>query len=172
EKLAQKILGDSYGYSMKYADGCVAALTILKNVSFFGRKGILPELHMIFAYKMVEAGKAHVQPIFVTKKRPGLIGGLVSEFWLFMTRMAFRNLQGEDGQVYDNIRFSTRNLLAMDAPVAKYIKYINQLKPSKWSQDISQLSETPLRTLPFVPKRDLNVVLSADTKPGERTASQ
>lgn len=135
EKLAKQVLGDSYSYAMKYADGCLAALTVLRNVTFFGKAGILPELYMLFAYQMVEPGKTRVQPIYLTKKREGLLGGLISAFWLFMTRMAFYGLQGEDGQIYENIRFSTSNLLGMDAPVAKYIKYINQLKPSKWSRE-------------------------------------
>jgi len=142
ERIARKILGENYSYAMKYADGCVAALTVMKNVKFFGKKGLIPELYMIFAYKMIEPGQVHVQPIFLTKKRQGLWGALYARFCLFLTRLSFRSLQGEDGQVYDNIRFSTRNLLGMDAPVARYIKYINQLTPSKWSQtDISSLAE-------------------------------
>lgn len=135
EKLVKKILGPKYAYSMTYADGCLAALTLMKNVTFFGKKGVLPELYMFFAYQMVEPGKTLVQPIYVTKQRAGLIGALISRLCLFFTKMGFYSLQGEDGQIYENIRFSTRNLLGIDAPVAKYVRYINQLKPSKWSAD-------------------------------------
>lgn len=132
EKMTKKVLGNEYGYSMKYADGCVAALTILKRVKFFGFN--IPELHMIFAYQMIEPGRSHVQPIYLTQKRSGLLGGLKSRFWIFLTKMAFLSLQGEDGQVYENIRFNTQNLLKMDTPVTKYIRYINRLKPSVWSR--------------------------------------
>ncbi|MGV3525463.1 MAG: Rieske 2Fe-2S domain-containing protein [Candidatus Sericytochromatia bacterium] len=145
ERLARRILGDSYSYAMKYADGCVAALTLLKDVTFWGKAGLLPELYMIFAYQQIAPGRTLVQPLFLTRERPGLWGKLVSRFWLAMTQLAFGALQGEDGQVYENIRFTTRNLLAVDAPVAKYIQYINRLKPSKWGK---QLAERPDRRLP------------------------
>ncbi|PIQ24726.1 aromatic ring-hydroxylating dioxygenase subunit alpha [bacterium (Candidatus Blackallbacteria) CG17_big_fil_post_rev_8_21_14_2_50_48_46] len=135
EKWVRKFLGPRYGYSMTYADGCLAALTLMKDVSFFGSKSKRwPELTMFFAYQMITPGKTLVQPIYVTKKRQGLTGWLVSELCLFFTKRAFFALQGEDGQVYENIRFNTRNLLAVDAPVAKYIRYINKLKPSPWGK--------------------------------------
>ena len=43
-------------------------------------------------------------------------------------------LRGEDGEVYDNIRFKTESLLKMDLPIAQFIGYINSLKPSVWSK--------------------------------------
>lgn len=141
EKMVKKVLGPRYAYAMTYADGCLAALTLLKGVTFFGKKDVLPELYMLFAYQMVEPGKTLVQPIYVTRKRSGLIGALISKLCLFFTKMGFYSLQGEDGQIYENIRFNTRNLLAIDAPVAKYVRYINQLKPSRWSPDFDQIKE-------------------------------
>lgn len=136
EKLTRKLLGPDYAYSMKYADGCVAALTTMKRVKFFGRAGLIPELNMLFAYQMLEPGQIQVQPIYLTRKRKGWTGFLISRFWLWLTKVGFYALQGEDGQIYENIRFGTQNLLAMDAPVARYIKYINGLKPSCWSQSV------------------------------------
>ena len=133
ERLARKILGPQYRYAMKYADGCLAGLTLLKDVQFFGRKNGLPELYMFFAYQTEAPGKTRVQPIFVTRRREGLSGWVISQLCLLFTRIGFQSLQGEDGQVYENIRFSTQNLLAVDAPVARYIRYINQLKASCWS---------------------------------------
>lgn len=134
EKLVKWLLGEDYGYSMKYADGCVAALTLMKHVALLGKKNLIPEMHMIFAYQMAEPGRTLVQPIYITRKRKGWLGWLASEACLFLTRMGFYSLQGEDGQVYENIRFNTQNLLAMDAPVARYVRYINRLTPSCWSR--------------------------------------
>jgi nitrite reductase/ring-hydroxylating ferredoxin subunit len=133
EKIIQKTLGDNYAYSMKYADGCVAGLSVMKDILFFGRAGVLPTLHMIFAYQLIEKGRIKVTPIFLTKDRSGLIGKMLNWFWLKATVLAFYALQGEDGKVYENIRFNTQNLLKIDAPVGKYIQYISKLKPSKWS---------------------------------------
>ena len=55
-----------------------------------------------------------------------------------MTKRGFYFLQGEDGEVYDNIRFNTDCLLPIDSPVAKYIGYINRLTPSIWSKSIAR----------------------------------
>ncbi|PKL75789.1 MAG: aromatic ring-hydroxylating dioxygenase subunit alpha [Candidatus Melainabacteria bacterium HGW-Melainabacteria-1] len=154
EKLVKKVLGPRYAYSMKYADGCVAALTTMKGVSFFGRTGILPEMHMLFAYQLLEPGRVQVQPIYVTLKRPGLGGWLAERLCLWMTKMGFYALQGEDGKVYDNISFNTQNLLAMDAPVARYVQYINRLKPSRWSRRDLGDGETALRQATEPAKQD------------------
>lgn len=151
EKFAKWLLGDNYAYSMKYDHGCLAALTIMKNVALFGKPGLMPELHMLFAYQMVEPGRTLVQPIYVTRQRKGLMGWLVSQLCLFLTQRAFFALQGEDGQVYENIRFNTQNLLAMDAPVARYLKYINRLKPSRWSRNYTPTAELAFETTPAAP---------------------
>ncbi len=134
ERIAKKLLGDRYAYSMKYIDGCIGILTIMKNVRFLGKYHILPPLHILFAYQLIERGRTQVRPIFITKKRPGLLGYLKSRCLILLSKLAFYSLKGEDGEVYDNIRFSTHHLLPMDAPIGKYIQYINRLKPSIWSK--------------------------------------
>lgn len=130
ERIVRFFLGDRYAYSMKYQGGCLASLSVMKGVKLFNKWSILPTLHMVFAYQSHEEGRTQVQPIYVTKKR----NFLIDKFLLFVTRMAFYSLQGEDGEVYENIRFNTSNLLPMDAPVSKYINYVNNLSPSQWSR--------------------------------------
>lgn len=134
EKLMALLLGEDYGYSMDYADGCVAGLTLMKGVKLFNRWSVLPTLHMIFAYR-TDGEKTHVLPLYLARKGKGVFGRLLAPFWLLMTKLAFKALQGEDGEVYENIRFSAENLLPIDAPVARYVGYINRLTPSVWSRD-------------------------------------
>jgi phenylpropionate dioxygenase-like ring-hydroxylating dioxygenase large terminal subunit len=143
EKLTKFFVGDNYCYSMTYADGCVASLSVLKEVALFGKFKILPELHMIFGYQTVSPGKTLVQPIYLTRKRKGFWGKLYGRFLLTFTKMAFSVLQGEDGEVYENIRFQTNNLLKMDRPISRYINYINQLRPSAWSQPAEVMKKGP-----------------------------
>lgn len=130
EKLARFFLGDEYSYSMRYDHGNNGLLTIMKDVSFFGHKW--PTLHMIFAYRPVKQGCMQVQPIYITKKRSGLKGLIISNLLLWMTKRAFFSLQGEDGEVYENMRFYPLNLLSIDRPVGQYIQYVNKLKSSDW----------------------------------------
>lgn len=130
EKVSRFLLGDQYSYSMRYDHGNNGFLTLMKDVYFFGRKW--PTLHMIFAYRPLEKGRILVQPIFVTKKRKGILGRLASELLLWMTKKGFYSLQGEDGAVYENMRFYPGNLLSIDRPIGQYIQYVNKLKPSPW----------------------------------------
>jgi nitrite reductase/ring-hydroxylating ferredoxin subunit len=141
ERFIKKVIGPSYSYAMKYSYGCLGALTLMKNVRFFGRADVVPEMYMLFAYETKAIGETLVRPIYLTKKRSGLFGFLISKFLLWATKRGFYFLQGEDGEVYNNIRFNTSNLLPIDAPIARYIGYINRLTPSLWSQVKSGSSE-------------------------------
>lgn len=127
ERLGRAILGPSYAYSMRYAHGCLGLLTMMKRVRW------LPELHMLYAYRP-DGNQTVIQPIYMTKKRPGLWGWIITHLLLWLTRLSYYALRGEDGKIYDNIRFSTERLLPVDEPIAHYVRYVNRLVPSKWSR--------------------------------------
>jgi len=127
ERLGQRFLGSSYEYSMRYADGCIGLLTMMKNVRLF------PPLYMIYAYTPIPTGKTLIQPIYVTEKRQGIIGYCFSQILLICTRLAYYMLRGEDGEIYDNIRFNPQGIISIDAPLVEYMQYVNRLEPSKWS---------------------------------------
>ncbi|MFN6571658.1 aromatic ring-hydroxylating dioxygenase subunit alpha [Dendronalium sp. ChiSLP03b] len=132
ERLGQRFLGSTYEYSMRYAHGCIGLLTMMKNVRLF------PPLHMIYAYTAIAPGRTRIQPIYVTEKRKGIGGYLLSKFLLLCTRLAYYMLRDEDGKIYDNIRFHPKLLLSIDTPLAQYMKYVNQLEPSRWSQSVKK----------------------------------
>jgi len=127
-KIARKILGENYTYTMRYADGCIGMLTIMKNVR------LIPPLHMIYAYVPLAGDRTEIQPIYIAAKRQGLLGWLKTRLLLLLTRLAYYALRDEDGQIYDNIRFKPNLLLSIDAPIAKYMEYVNQLDRSNWSR--------------------------------------
>jgi phenylpropionate dioxygenase-like ring-hydroxylating dioxygenase large terminal subunit len=133
EKLGQRFLGSSYEYSMRYADGCIGLLTMMKNVRLF------PPLHMIYAYTPIAPGKTRIQPIYVTKKRPGMMGYWVSQFLLLCTRLAYYMLRDEDGKIYDNIQFNPNIILSIDRPLVQYMSYVNQLEASQWSAQVANI---------------------------------
>ncbi|TAL37305.1 MAG: aromatic ring-hydroxylating dioxygenase subunit alpha [Alphaproteobacteria bacterium] len=134
ERLGRFLLGRRYEYKMRYADGCIGALSIMRGVYLFGGKRKLPHLNMIYAYQPVKGG-ARVQPIYVAEKRSGIWGGIKSYFLMWMMQIAYFALRDEDGFVYDNIRFNPEALLPIDRPVARYMAYVNALEPSIWSAD-------------------------------------
>ena len=131
ERIGGKILGDKYEYCMRYADGCIGLLTTMKNVRLF------PSLHMIYAYTPIEPGRTRIQPIYVAERKQGLFGWFMTRLLLFFTRLGYYALRGEDGKIYDNIRFNPNALLGIDMPLVKYMQYVNQLEPSVWSRKLT-----------------------------------
>lgn len=151
ERIVHTILGGGYAYGMRYAHGNIGALSLLKDVKLFSRFRA-PTLHMLYAYRVLEPGKTEVQPIYVTRRRRGPLGALVSFALISLTRVAYFALKGEDGAIYDNIRMNPRNLLKMDGPLAKYITWVNRLEPSRWSRvlpsaNARDAARTPLRVV-------------------------
>ena len=127
ERLARKLLGDRYEYTMRYTDGCVGLLTIMKKVKF------IPPLHMIYAYTPLQDGKTRIQPIYVAAKHKGILGWFITRILLLLTKLAYYFLRGEDGKIYDNIRYNPNAILSIDEPLIKYMSYVNKLEPSIWS---------------------------------------
>jgi phenylpropionate dioxygenase-like ring-hydroxylating dioxygenase large terminal subunit len=132
-RVMRRLLGGRYAYGMRYGHGNLGLLTLVKDVDLFGRWR-LPTLHMIYAYRSVERGVSEVQPIYVARRRPGVTGYFVARALMWLTKLAYFVLKDEDGEIYDHIRFQAKNLLAIDAPLAKYIAYVNRLVPSLWSR--------------------------------------
>ena len=50
-----------------------------------------------------------------------------------MTKLAYYFLRGEDGMIYDNIRYNPNAILTIDEPLVKYMGYVNKLQSSIWS---------------------------------------
>ena len=135
-RLSRRFLGTSYTYSMRYADGCLGLLTMLK------KSRLLPPLHMLYAYLPLPEGGAKIQPIYVTRRRKGPIGWVINHLLLLTTRLCYYALRGEDGKIYDNIQFDPKSLLPIDEPLVEYMRYVNGLKPSCWSSSLP-ISDTP-----------------------------
>lgn len=150
ERLARRVLGPRYGYRMRYGHATVGWLTLMKHVQLFGTGPKLPELTMLFAYRPLAPGRTLVQPIYITRKRAGLTGAIISRFLLWLTKQAFFALRDEDGMVYENIRFHPGTLLTIDGPVARFIAHVNRYEPSLWSSaaQTSTTTAAPLDPMP------------------------
>jgi nitrite reductase/ring-hydroxylating ferredoxin subunit len=137
QRALRGLIGDSYSYRMRYGGGSVGCLTVMKGTRLLGRGPELPELYMIFAYRPVAPGLSEVQPIYLTRRRRGLLGRLVARGLLGAMKLGFRVLRDEDGKVYENMRFRPHALLEIDQPVARFIRFVNRLEPSVWSHDLA-----------------------------------
>lgn len=92
---------------MCYDNGCIGLLIIMKNVCFFFF------FYMIYVYVFLfslygddvnlELSKICIQFIYVMVKCCGIMGYLVSYFFLFCIKLVYYFLCYEDGLIYDNI---------------------------------------------------------------------
>ena len=128
------VLGPRYRYSMRYADGNLGLLAILEDVRPFGRP--FDGTHMLFAYTPLEPGRTRVQPIYVARAGTGVRQRLQALAKVGVMARAYGLLRDEDGIIYDNIRFHPGALLDMDAPIARYVAYVNRLQASAWSRRV------------------------------------
>lgn len=130
-KFTRFMLGPRYEYSMRYCEGSIGILTLVRNCRFF--RFPWPRLYMLYAYRPESPGKTMLQPIYFTKRRSGPVGWMINSVLMAATALAYRALQDEDLKIYDNIRFSPQNLLPIDQPIATIVKFINRLPISQWS---------------------------------------
>lgn len=132
ERLIRALVGSRYGYAIRFSGGTFGFLTGLKYTSLFGGRLPLPEIHMMYGYTSERVGEVRMQPIFLTKRRPGPLGALVSAACLLVMHAVHLVLKTEDGLIYNNIRFRPAALLPIDAPVTRLMQWINRRRPSKW----------------------------------------
>jgi len=133
QKLFKRVLGGRYAYSMRYVDASVGLLRTLEDVRWFSLFPTEPT-RMLFAYTPIAPGRVQVQPIYIARKPDQFLPQFLSFARLFAMAMGFLWLRDEDGKIYDNIRFQGNALLKVDQGVARFIQYVNQLKPSRWSR--------------------------------------
>ena len=105
----------------------------MRNVYFLREDWRWPELHMFYAYRPGPNQLSYTFPIYIAKREPGIWGGIKSRFKLWMMKQFYFVLKGDDDIIYENIRYNPTSLLPMDAPVTRYLAYVNRLEPSVWS---------------------------------------
>lgn len=124
------ISGGGYRFSVRYSGATVGYLKALEGIKLFG-KIPFPPIYATFGYRQIEKNKTVIQPVFLTPKRSGLIGAIKSFFHLRMTAMIYNKLKNEDGEIYENIRF-TPNMTVEDSNIVSFIAYVNRLPKSEF----------------------------------------
>lgn len=129
-----QLVGTHYEYTVRYVDGSLALLTNVKQ----GRW--LPTLHTLFAPVSIAPGTTRIQPIFLAERKPGIRGRVATWLALLIARYVYLHvlLVDREIRVFNNIRFNPAGLLPIDAPIAKFIQYVNQLQPSRWSRSTTK----------------------------------
>lgn len=126
-----KMTGGGYRFSVRYSGATVGYLKALEGIKLFG-KIKMPPIYATFGYRQVAGVGTIIQPVFLTPKRSGLLGGIKSWLHLMMTEMIYNKLKNEDGEIYENIRF-TPHLTAEDSNIGSFIAHVNRLPKSIFS---------------------------------------
>jgi nitrite reductase/ring-hydroxylating ferredoxin subunit len=127
-KLVNLLTGGQYNYSVTYVAGTIGFLKALHGIKLLGLFKLRP-MYATFSYRPENGLKTIIQPIFLTPKKPGLLGFLTSTFYLWMSAIMYHRIKNEDGVIYENIRF-TPHFETGDENIVKYIAHINRLKKS------------------------------------------
>lgn len=122
--------GGGYKFSVRYSGATVGYLKALEGIRLFG-KIPFPPIYATFGYRQIEKNKTIIQPVFLTPKRSGFIGRIKSFLHLKLTEMIYNKLKNEDGEIYENIRF-TPNLTSEDDNIIQFIGHVNRLPKSEF----------------------------------------
>lgn len=129
-KINAWLTGGGYKFSVRYAGSTVGYLKALEGIKLFG-KIPFPAIYATFGYRQVENSKTMIQPVFLTPRRKGIIGKIKSWLHLRLTEVIYNRLKNEDGEIYENIRF-TPHLTPTDSNIAHFIAHVNRLPKSSF----------------------------------------
>ncbi len=150
-RIARKLLGPSFGYDARFAGGSVVTLTYGPHQKLYGSGRPLPPLHILWGCVAEESGVSRVQIFLVSRKRKGRLGWLQGQGMLAMTALLLTLLQDDDVKAFPHMRFNPRQLVAEDASVARFIRFIESLTISDWSRSEPNAPALDASVLPQYP---------------------
>lgn len=125
------LTGGGYRFTVRYASATIGFLKALEGIKLFGRIPF-PPIYATFGYRPINNEKTAIQPIFLTPKKTGFLGWLKTKLHLKLTEVIYNRLKNEDGEIYENIRF-TPHLTNEDALITSFIAHVNRLPKSPFS---------------------------------------
>lgn len=126
---AKKFLtGGEYKYSVRYVGSTIGYLKALDGIKLFGRFPLRP-MYATFGYRQYGKNHTIIQPVFLTPKGSGFSGQLKARFHLWLAAIIYKKLKNEDGEIYENIRF-TPHFQDEDTNILKFIAHVNRLPKS------------------------------------------
>ena len=91
-------------------------------------------LHLMFALRRGDDGRAIGQAVTFTRRRRGPLGWLFNRILLRITALAARYFALGDTRVFNTIRFQFATPIAADRAVLAFIKHLEQQPRADWSE--------------------------------------
>jgi nitrite reductase/ring-hydroxylating ferredoxin subunit len=133
-RLGRLLLGPRFGYDARFAGGSIVSLTYGPDQHLGGDGAKLPPLHILWGCVADAEGISRVHIFLVTKKQPGLLGRLRAQSLLALTAALLVVLQDDDVKAFPHMRFQLGRLVAEDASIARFARFIDSLPLSEWSK--------------------------------------
>ena len=135
-KFIKFLLGPNYKYSICYVGGSIGFLKASENIKIFGLFK-MPKTYAMFSYLPVDKKVTYITPIFLTPKRKGIAGFLISKAILWITQLMYNKVKNEDGPIYENIRFNA-NFVPADQNITTFVGHLNNLQESLFTSKKNQ----------------------------------
>lgn len=129
-KRAIFLTGGHYRYSVRYVGGTIGFLKALDGIKLFNKFKTRP-MYATFSYCPLDENRTVIRPIFLTPKGQGILGKLSARFHLFLSEIIYNRLKNEDGEIYENIRF-TPHFQSEDKLITSFIAHVNRLPKSSF----------------------------------------
>jgi phenylpropionate dioxygenase-like ring-hydroxylating dioxygenase large terminal subunit len=124
-RLVSRFYKDALTYKMSYWFASSGTVTLGPDFLHF---------HIVFAIRPTSDGKSDGIPIFVTKKRSGVLGKLLNMVLLAMTRVVSGYFAHGDTKIFKTIRFHLRTPIRNDAAIVHFIKHTEGQMLSSWGK--------------------------------------
>jgi phenylpropionate dioxygenase-like ring-hydroxylating dioxygenase large terminal subunit len=131
---------DALTYALSYWFGSTGAVTIGPDFLRF---------HIIFALRPRADGGSEGQTILLTRRRNGLIGKLLNNALLLLTRAVSAYFAKGDTRIFKTISFNFRTPIREDLPIIRFIQHVESQPTLPWGLPLETTCPLPPREAPL-----------------------
>lgn len=145
-KLIRSFYKKPVHYHLCYWYGTTGMITI--SVDFL-------QFNLIFASRLIEAGRAEIMTILMTKKRLGIFGRLHNRLVLWLSKFVAEDFIKDDNKIFQTIQFNLKSPIDLDQPIIQFIDHLERQKALKWGTwYIDRMNDGEVREIEKRPKRE------------------
>jgi hypothetical protein len=122
-KLIRLFYKNAITYSICYWFGSIGIVTV--GPDFF-------HVHMMFAVRLHEGGKAEGQILLITKKRKGFFSWLGNRIVLWLTKIAGKFFLVGDIKIVQTIKFDLKTPIKADQSIMQFINHVEKQQSLMW----------------------------------------
>ncbi len=136
-KLYRRFSRNPINYSICYWYGSTSIVTL--GCDFF-------HIHLMFAMRLLEAGKAEGQILFISKKRKSIFGKLYNKVILGIIQILGHHFIKGDSKIFETIKFDLKTPIKADQAIMHFVNHLERQKALKWgSWNLARTDDVEIR---------------------------